>query len=183
MGVKLGRRQQWKNIGWGCLRAECWGQYLGLRGTRWREWRKLGNESILISTLHQTLFRWPNQEERDGRGTGHVWETEEVHTGLWWGDLGEEDHLQDLSVDGRTRVNCILKEYYPKGVDWIDLAQDRDKWRAVVNAVTNLRVPWNAEHFFNSWGTVSFSGRSLLHGVSELRISEQPAICCVVDTN
>jgi hypothetical protein len=27
------------------------------------------------------------------------------------------------------------------GVDWIDLAKDRDKWRALVNAVKNLRVP------------------------------------------
>jgi len=31
-----------------------------------------------------------------------------------------------------------------RGVDWIDPTQDRDRWRALVNAVTNLRVPWNA---------------------------------------
>jgi hypothetical protein len=34
-----------------------------------------------------------------------------------------------------------LREVGWRGVDWIDLAQDRDRWRALVNAVMNLRVP------------------------------------------
>jgi hypothetical protein len=34
-----------------------------------------------------------------------------------------------------------LREIRWYGMDWIDLAQDRDKWRDVVNTVMNLRVP------------------------------------------
>jgi hypothetical protein len=53
-----------------------------------------------------------------------------------------------------------------RGIDWINLAQDRDRWWALVNAVMNLRVPYNAGNFLSSLGYVSFSGRTLLHGVS-----------------
>jgi hypothetical protein len=34
-----------------------------------------------------------------------------------------------------------LQEVGWRGMDWIDMAQDRDRWRDVVNAVMNLRVP------------------------------------------
>jgi hypothetical protein len=40
---------------------------------------------------------------------------------------------------GNIKMN--LKEIGWNGMDWIDVAQDRDQWRAVVNTVMNLRVP------------------------------------------
>jgi hypothetical protein len=38
-------------------------------------------------------------------------------------------------------IKMVLKEIEWDGVDWIELAQDRDEWRALVNTVMNLRVP------------------------------------------
>jgi hypothetical protein len=58
---------------------------------------------------------------------------------------GFRNRAISLSVYGSTvRVDNIkmdLREIGWDGVDWVDLAQVRDQWRALVNTVMNLRVP------------------------------------------
>jgi len=74
--------------------------------------------------------------------------------------------LEDPGVDGRIMLKWISKKCDVGGMDWIDLAQDRDRWQALVNAVMNLRASLNAGNFLTVWGPFSFSRRILLHGVS-----------------
>jgi len=62
-------------------------------------------------------------------------------TGIWWGNLRERDHWGDPSVDGRIILRWISQEVGCGGLDWIELAQDRDGWRAFVTAVMNLWFP------------------------------------------
>jgi hypothetical protein len=59
-----------------------------------------------------------------------------------------------------------LNEIRWGGMNWIDLAEDRDKWRAVVNTVMNFRVPKNAGKFLSSCRIGGFSRRAQLHEVS-----------------
>jgi hypothetical protein len=72
-----------------------------------------------------------------------------VYTGFWWGNLRETDHLEDPDVDRRIILRRSLGSGM-WGMNWVDLARDRDSWRALVNVVMTLQVPQNAGNFLTS---------------------------------
>jgi hypothetical protein len=60
-------------------------------------------------------------------------------TGFWWETPKERDHLEDQGVDWKMGSEWMLWKL-AGGVDWIQLAQDKGRWRVIVNTVMNLRV-------------------------------------------
>jgi len=88
-----------------------------------KEWRKLHNEEL------NDLYSSPN-----------IIRVIKTRGMRWWGSLRDRNHLEDPGVCGRIRVRWILRGWM-EGMDWIELAQQRDRWWAVVNAVMNLPVP------------------------------------------
>jgi hypothetical protein len=59
-----------------------------------------------------------------------------------------------------------LREIGWGGMDWIDLAQNRDQWRALVNTVMNFQIQLNVGKFLCSCVAGGFSRRAQLHEFS-----------------
>ena len=72
--------------------------------------------------------------------TGEYLRGEEC-TGFWWGNLRERDHWGDPDADGRIILRWIFRKWEGGCGNWMELAQDRDRWRALVSTVMNLRIP------------------------------------------
>ena len=62
----------------------------------------------------------------------------DTYAGFCCGNLRDRDHLEDPGLDGRIILRWIFRKW---DMDWFELAQDRDRWRAVVNVVMNRWVP------------------------------------------
>jgi hypothetical protein len=68
-----------------------------------------------------------------------AWERRGMCRRFWWGVPKERDHWEDQGIGWRMGSEWILGRL-AGSMDWIRLAQDRDRRRTVVNAVMNLRV-------------------------------------------
>ena len=89
-------------------------------------------------------------------------------------ERGEPEGKRPLGRPRRRWVDNIRMDLHEVGcgyMDWIGLAQDRDRWRTLVSAVMNLRVPWNAGNCLTSCKPDSFSRRTLHHGVSKYYVA------------
>jgi len=104
------------------------------------EWRKLHNEELNDLYCSPNIVRVIKMRIRKA---GHVVRMGE-RRGAYRTLVGKPEGKRPLGRPRRRWVDNIrmdLQEVGCGGMDWIELAQDRYKWRALVNAVMNLRVP------------------------------------------
>jgi len=106
-----------------------------------REWRKLHNEELndlysspnIVWVIKSRRIRWARHVARKGEKRG-------VYTVL----VGKPEGKRPLERARRRWEDNIKMDFREVGcgvMDWIELVQDRDRWRAPVNVVMNLRVP------------------------------------------
>jgi hypothetical protein len=92
--------------------------------------------SFMACTLRTEIIRMFKSRMKY---TGHVAPMARTHSGFWWESRKETDQVR-LSRRWVDNIKMDLRETGWGGMGWIDLTQDRDQWRALVNTVMNVRV-------------------------------------------
>ena len=115
---------------------------MDLGGMRYRgDWRRLHNEEVndlycspnIVRVIKSRRMKWAGH-------VAHMGEERAVYRVLVWKPEGR----RPLRRPRRRWVDNIRMDFQEVGcgyMDWIRLAQDRDRWRTLVSAVMNLRVP------------------------------------------
>jgi hypothetical protein len=105
------------------------------------EWRKLHNEELndlyslpnIVRVVKSGRMRWAGHVARMGEDRG-------VHRGL----VGKPEGKRPLGRPRRRwedNIKMNLQEVGGGGGDWMEMAQDRDSWRALVGTLRDFRVP------------------------------------------
>ena len=105
------------------------------------EWRRLNNEEL--NDLYSSTNTVRVIKSRRMRWAGHVARMGEMR-GVYRTLVGKPEGRRPLGRPRRGRVDNIRMDLQEVGcgyVDWIGLAQDREKWRTLVSAVMSLRIP------------------------------------------
>jgi hypothetical protein len=104
------------------------------------DWRKLHNKELYDLYSSPSIIRII--KSRRMRRAGHVARMREKRNAYRL-LVGKPEGKRPLGIPRRRWVDNIRMDLGEVGWgdDWIDLAQDRNRWRAVVNSVLNLRVP------------------------------------------
>ena len=126
------------------------------------EWRRLHNEELQDLCSSKNIIRV--KKSRRNRWAGRVACVRETCLEVFDGETwGEREYLENPGVDWRIILKYIFK-IWNGGMFWIDLAQDKNRWRALVNAEMEFGFQKRVK-FLPKWETVGFLRRNLLHGV------------------